>query len=68
MRVDSIAFTAEVKVKYEVYENWCGLSNYMRRNGWVERGGHSDGLHSSALFAKVFTSVATVFRACVSMS
>lgn len=68
MRVDSVSFIAEVKVKYEVYENWRGLSNYMRRNGWVERGGHSDGLHSSATFTKVFTSVTTMQKELADIS
>lgn len=68
MRVDSVSFTAEVKVKYEVYENWRGLSNYMRRNGWVERAGYSDGLHSSATFTKVFTSVTTMQKELADIS
>ena len=68
MRVDSVSFIAEVKVKYEVYENWRGLSNYMRRNGWTRRGGKSDGLHSSDIFTKVFTSTATMQKELADIS
>ena len=68
MRVDSVAFTAEVEVKYEVCENWRGLSCYMRRNGWARRGGKSDGLYSSDIFTKVFTSITTMQKELANIS
>lgn len=68
MRVDSVTFTAEVEVKYETYENWRGLSCYMRRNGWARRGGKSDGLHSSDIFTKVFTSITTMQKELADIS
>lgn len=60
MRVEKPKFTVEVKIKYDVLENWRGLKAYMERNNWKMVGGCANGLRSFDVYSKEFTDTATM--------
>ena len=57
MRVEVLKFTARVKVRFDVLENYRGLHEYMDLNNWKLGDACADGTMSYSVYSKDFTSI-----------